>query len=188
MGTTDAGIRRLAEAASAFFGIHGSGGDECTRHRVRRSHLPKTAEGGAASVVDQAKEGPSPVENRTNSRNQDTVTTLYRTPRSSPIKVREVDPMRNRNKAALWAAAALVLIALFVVSALAKSRSVHRTLYDRAATGMKPGSRPISGEAKPSAAVGVVGPLTKKVGKSKQARRTAERPPERPAEKETPSE
>jgi hypothetical protein len=96
--------------------------------------------------------------------------------------------MRSRNKAACWAAAALVLIALFVVSALAKSRGVRRTLYDRAATSTQSGSRPISGEAKPSAAVGVVGPLTKAAGKSKQARRTAERPAERPAERKAPSE
>jgi hypothetical protein len=93
--------------------------------------------------------------------------------------------MRSRNKAAWWAAAALALIALFVVSALAKSRGVHRTLYDRAATGAQSGSHPISGEAKPSAAIGVVGPLTKTAGKSKQARRTAERTPERPAQKES---
>jgi hypothetical protein len=93
--------------------------------------------------------------------------------------------MRSRKKAAWWAAAALVLIAMFVVSALAKTHAVHRTLYDRAATGTQSGLRPISGEAKPSAAIGVVGPLTKTVGKSKQARRTAERPAERPAEKES---
>jgi hypothetical protein len=84
--------------------------------------------------------------------------------------------MRSRKKVAWWAAAALVLIALFVVSALAKSRGGHRTLYDRAATSTQSGARPISGEAKPSAAIGVVGPLTKTVGKSKQSRRTAERP------------
>jgi hypothetical protein len=115
----------------------------------------------------------------------DTVTTLYRAPWHSLIKVGEVDSMQSRNKAALWAAAALIVIALFVVSALAKAHGVHRTLYDRAATGAQSGSRPISGVAKPSAAVGVVGPSTKTVGKSKKARRTVERPAERAVQKES---
>jgi hypothetical protein len=77
-----------------------------------------------------------------------------------------------RNKSALWAVIVFVLVTIFVVSALAMARGAHRTLYDQAPTGAQTSLRLISREAKPSAAIGVVGPATKTVAKSKRVRHT----------------
>jgi hypothetical protein len=77
----------------------------------------------------------------------------------------------SRKKTALWGVVAVALATIFVVSGLAMARGAHRTLYNQAPTSAQSGLRPISHEAKPSAAVGVVGPAMKTVAKSKQARR-----------------
>ena len=71
--------------------------------------------------------------------------------------------MSRGNKTALWAGAALALIVVLVVSAFAMGRGAHGTLYDKATTSARSGLRPISRESKPSAAVGVSSPSTRRV-------------------------
>lgn len=83
--------------------------------------------------------------------------------------------MWSRNKPALWAVAALILVTICVVSALAMARGAHMTLHDQALTTAKPGLRPISRESKPSAGIGGVGPGMKPVAKSKRTRSYAQK-------------
>lgn len=80
--------------------------------------------------------------------------------------------MDSRNGTALWAIALVVLVTIFLVSALAMARGGHRTLYDQAPKTAQAGLHPSSHETKPSAAIGVVDPARKTVAKSKQGRRT----------------
>jgi hypothetical protein len=77
--------------------------------------------------------------------------------------------MDNQNRKSLWATVAIVFIGLFLVTALAMAHGSRRSLYDRAVANAQSEMRPTTGEAKPSAAVGVIGPL-KTPAKTKRAR------------------